>query len=56
MVGTVADPTKSPVFKVHVGRATVPAKKRSISGCGLARDYTPCPGLKQSLVAAKGLH
>ena len=28
----------------------------SISGCGLARDHTPRPGLKQSLVAARGLH
>ena len=28
----------------------------SISGCGLARDHTPRPGLKQSLVAAGGLH
>ena len=28
----------------------------SISGCGLARDCTPRPGLKQSLVAEVGLH
>jgi hypothetical protein len=28
----------------------------SISGCGLARDHTPRPGLKQPLVAARGLH
>jgi len=31
-------------------------RDESISGCGLARDHTPRPGLKQSLVAAKGLH
>jgi transketolase len=31
-------------------------QEESISGCGLARDHTPCPGLKQSLVAAIGLH
>jgi len=28
----------------------------SISGCGLARDYTPWPGVKEALVPAKGLH
>jgi hypothetical protein len=28
----------------------------SISGCGLARDYTPQSGLKQSLVAAISLN
>jgi hypothetical protein len=31
-------------------------REESISGCGLARDHTPRPGLKQSLVAAIGLH
>ena len=31
-------------------------RDESISGCGLARDHTPRPGLKQALVAAKGLH
>ena len=68
-VGTVADPTKQNVLKVIVGRATpsislravrlsngVPACSESISGCGLARDHTPRPGLKPSLVAAGGLH
>jgi murein DD-endopeptidase MepM/ murein hydrolase activator NlpD len=28
----------------------------SISGCGLARDHAPSPGLRQTLVAAEGLH
>jgi hypothetical protein len=31
-------------------------REGSISGCELARDQTPRPGLKESLVAAKGLH
>jgi len=44
LVGTVADPTKPYVFKVAVGRATVPARTRLISGCGLARDHTPVLG------------
>jgi hypothetical protein len=31
-------------------------REESISGCGLARDHTPRPGLKQALFAAKGPH
>jgi len=30
-------------------------RDESISGCGLATDHTPRPGLKQALLAAKGL-
>jgi hypothetical protein len=54
LVGAVADPTKRGFFKVTVGRATVPANRMSITGCGLARDHTPGPGLKRSLVVAIG--
>ncbi len=56
LVGTVADPTKQNVLKLVVGRATVPACNKSISGCGVARDHTPRSGLKQSLVEAVGFH
>jgi hypothetical protein len=37
-VGAVADPTKSFVSNVVVGRATVPASGESISGYGHVRD------------------
>ena len=56
LVGAVADPTKRFVLKVAVGRATVPAKRMAISGCGLARDQTPRPGLREPLVASGGMH
>jgi hypothetical protein len=56
LVGAVADPTKHSVLKGSVGRAAVPASTGSISGCELARDHTPRLGLKQTLVAVKGLY
>jgi hypothetical protein len=55
LVGAVPDPTERFVFKIAVGRATVPAKRRHISAQGLGRDYTPRPGLKQTLIAAMWL-
>jgi hypothetical protein len=45
-------PYETLVFKVTVGRATVPANTESISGCGLARDHTPQSGLSHCFVAA----
>jgi hypothetical protein len=48
-------PYEKLVLKVTVGRATVPANTAAISGCGLARDHTPRPGLKKTIFAAKGL-
>jgi hypothetical protein len=55
LVGTVADPTKQNVLNLVVGRATVPAWCKSVSGCGLDRDHTSRPGLVQALVVAKGM-
>jgi len=56
LVGAVPDPTERFAFKIAVGRATVPVHRRSISGCELGRDYTLWSGLKQTLIAAMGLH
>jgi hypothetical protein len=39
-VGAVADPTKSHVLKVSVGRATAPANLENISGFG-SKETTP---------------
>jgi hypothetical protein len=55
LVGAVADPTKRGLFEVTVGRATVPADRMSICGCGLPRTHTPRSGHIQSLISALGL-
>jgi hypothetical protein len=56
LVGTAADPVKCGFAEYGVGRATAPGGTRSISGSRPRRHHPSDPGLKQSLIAAGGLH
>jgi hypothetical protein len=49
-------PYEGPQQRDTVGRATVPAKIESISGCGSKETIPPCRGLKLYWLATIGLH